>query len=266
MWLQFYLMLAACVGVGFSLASYAEENPWLRDDQFKLAVGVFIKDYDSDFRLTSGAFNISTDLSFEDDLGLDESNTVYRFDGHYRFAARHRIELSYFDLTRDGKVTTRFPIIVDDTLFPRGSLLRTELKFEVYKLAYAYSVWQTEAIDISLSGGLYSFDLGLNMRADGGQREDSGSFSAFPMFGLHGEYRMLKRLFFAASFEYFAINEDDFEGELTDAMISLEYRLFDHVGLGAGYNRVTVYAEDSNSDDKFDYQYDGILAYLTVSF
>ena len=262
--LHFYLMLAVCVG--FSLASIAEENPWLRDDQFKFAVGKFITDYDSDFRLTSGQGDMGTSLSFEDDLGLEESNNVVRFDGHYRFAARHRIEFSKFDLTRDGKVTTTFPIIVDNTFFPSDSVLRTELDYQVYKLAYAYSVWQTDTLDISVSGGIYSFELGLNMRADGGQREDDSSFASFPMFGVHGEYRVSKRLFFSSSFEYFAINEDDFEGELTDALISLEYRVFDHIGLGAGYNRVTVYAEDSNSDDKFDYEYDGILAYLTVSF
>lgn len=264
MLLRFCWIWAVCLG--FSLTGVAEENPWLRDDQFKLAFGTFITDYDSDFRLTSGKGNLGTSLSFENDLGLDESNTVYRFDGHYRFAARHRIEFSYFDLTRDGKVITRFPIIVDNTFFRRGSRLRTDLDYQVYKLAYAYSVWQTETIDISLSGGLYSFEIGLNMRADTGQQEHDNSFSAFPMFGIHGEYRMSKRLFLASSFEYFAIDEDDFEGELTDTLISLEYRLFDHLGFGAGYNRVTVYAEDSNSDDKFDYEYDGILAYLTVSF
>jgi hypothetical protein len=264
MLLQFYLILAGCAF--FSLVSVAEENPWLRDDQFKLAVGTFITDYDSDFRLTSGKNNIGTTLNFEDDLGLDESNTVYRFDGHYRFAARHRIEFSYFDLTRDGKVITGFPILVDDTFFPPGSRLRTDLDYQVYKLAYAYSVWQTDTIDVSLSGGLYSFELGLSMRAAGGEREDDDNFHTFPMFGLHGEYRMSKRLFLASSFEYFIIDENDFEGELTDALISLEYRLFKHAGLGVGYNRVTVFAEDSNSDDKLDYKYDGILAYLTVSF
>lgn len=250
----------------FSMAAYSQKNTWMKDDKFKLSVGTFLTDYESDFRLTSDKLGVGTNVSFEDTLGLDESNTVLRLDGHARLADRHRIEFSYLDLSRDGEATTQFPIIIDTTLFRRGSRLKTDFDFQVYKLAYAYSVWQSEKIDFSLSAGAYTFDMNLDISSDQGQKETETSTSPFPMLGAHFDYRLLSNLFFTTSFEYFAIDENDFEGELTDSIISLEYRPFDHIGLGVGYNRVSIYAEDTNGDDEFDYEYDGVMAFITLVF
>lgn len=257
-----FLLLCALHSYGVS----EEASSWLEDDRFKLALGTFVTDYDSDFRISSSSLGIGTRVSLEEDLGVDDSNTIWRFDGHYRLAARHRLEFSYFDMSRDGTAITSFPIIIDDTLFLPGSTLKTDLEYKVYKLAYAYSIWQTDSIDFSLSAGAYSFDLGLDVGSNRGRRQQQSSFSSFPMFGAHFEYRVSQAIFFASSFEYFTIDESDFEGELTDILITLEYRLFDHLGVGAGYNAVSIFAEDSKSNDELDYEYDGLLAYLTLSF
>ena len=243
-----------------------EANHWIDNDKIKLTIGTFITDYDSDFRLTSSALGIGTQLSFEDDLGLDESKTVIRLDGHYRFSAKHRVEFSYFDLSRDGKTLTRFPIIIDDTLFRRGSTLTTEFDYQVLKLAYAYSFWQTDNIDLSVSGGLYTFDVNLQVKSNDGQSEGDEGTAPFPMFGLHLDYRLGKDVYLSTSFEYFVVNEDDFEGELTDGSINLEYRPFENIGFGLGYNAVTIFAEDTDSNDEFDYEYNGILVYLSWNY
>jgi len=59
------------------------------------------------------------------------------------------------------------------------------------------------------------------------------------------------------------IDKDDFEGELTDIRIGMEYRPFENIGFGLGYNAATIFAEDTDSDDEFDYKYDGILVYIS---
>ena len=255
-------MGAACL---FATGSPAEQsNHWIDEDKFKFTIGTFITDYDSEFRLTSSTLGRGTEISFEDDLGLEESNEVVRLDGHYRFSPRHRLEFSYLDLSREGKTVTTRPIIIEDTLFRRGSNLSTKFDYQVLKLAYAYSFWQTEKIDLAASGGLYTFDVGIEVKsADGKQEGDEGT-APFPMFGLHLDYRLSKEVYFSTSFEYFAIEEDDFEGELTDTRIGIEYRPFENIGFGLGYNAVTILAEDTdNGDDEFDYEYDGILVYLS---
>jgi hypothetical protein len=255
------LFVAACL---FATGSPAEQsNHWIDEDKFKFSIGTFITDYDSEFRLTSSTLGKGTSLSFEDDLGLEESNEVIRLDGHYRFSPRHRLEFSYLDLSRDGKTVTTRPLIIDDTLFRRGSTLNTKFDFQVLKLAYAYSFWQTEKFDLSASGGMYTFDIDLQVKSADGKKESGDGTAPFPMFGLHLDYRLGKEVYFSTSFEYFVINESDFEGELTDARIGIEYRAFQNIGFGLGYNAVTIYAEDTDGDDEFDYEYDGILVYIS---
>jgi len=240
-----------------------QANHWIDEDKIKLTIGGFITDYDGEFRLTSSKLGRGTEVSFEDDLGLDESNTVVRLDGHYRLSARHRLEFSYFDLSRDGKAVTTRPIIIDDTLFRRGSTLSTEFDYQILKFAYAYSFWQTEKFDLSASGGLYTFDVDISVKSDDGKGEGDSGTAPFPMFGLHLDYRLSKDIYFATSFEYFVVNEDDGEGELTDGSIGLEYRPFENIGFGLAYNAVTIFIESNDDDDEFDYEYDGILFYLS---
>ena len=245
-----------------------EASHWIDEDKIKLSIGTFITDYDSEIRLTSSKLGRGTTINFEDDLGLDESNTVIRLDGHYRFSARHRIEFSYFDLSRDGDTISTRPLIINDTLFRRGSNLSTTFDYQILKLAYAYSFWQTEKFDLSASGGLYTFDINLKVESEDGQEEGDQGTAPFPMFGLHLDYRLGENIYLLSSFEYFVVNEDDFEGELTDANIAVEYRPFENIGFGLGYNAVTIFVEatEHDDDDQFDYEYGGIQLYLSWSY
>jgi hypothetical protein len=242
-----------------------KHNPWLERDRFKVALGTFITDYDSDILISSSS-GFGTNLSFEDDLGLEDSQTVFRFAGHYRFKARHRIVFSYVDLSRDGKVITQFPIFINDTIYPTGSKLKTEFDYKVLKLAYAYSFWQTDKIDLSATVGAYTFDVDLNIISEDGVEEGESGTAPFPMFVLNLNYHINDKVRIIAGYEYFALDTNDFEGELIDVIFALEYNPFEKVGLGIGYNDVSISAEDSNDKDEFEYDYDGILAYFTINF
>jgi hypothetical protein len=216
--------------------------------------------------MSNSTLGIGTRLSFEDDLGLEDSQTVFRLAGHYRFAATHRVAFSYVDLSRDGTTLTTFPIIIDDTFYRRGTRLKTEFDYKVIKLAYAYSFWQNDKFDISVSAGGYIFDIDLEITPDEGQREGDSGTAPFPMFGLHFDYRINDRLMLIAGYEYFTIDKNEFEGELIDFGVSLEYKAYKNFGIGIGYNNVGIFAEDSDENDELEYDYDGLLAFISYSF
>lgn len=92
------------------------DSIWLKDDHFKISLATFLAEYESDFRISSSTLGLGTPVSFEDDLGLDDSDTVYRIDGYYRFAARHRLELSYVDLSGMVKLSRVFPSLLTKQL------------------------------------------------------------------------------------------------------------------------------------------------------
>ena len=87
------LLSAALILSAAPVAAPAPEG-----DRYSLSLGVFVTDRDTETRLDSAAGD-GTDTDFESDLGLDASDTVFRVDGYYRFAERHRADFSVFDLS-----------------------------------------------------------------------------------------------------------------------------------------------------------------------
>ncbi len=75
------------------------------DDRFSLSLGAFFTNRDTDTRLDSETLGKGTEIDFENDLGLDSSDSVVRIDGHYRFSQKHRVNFSVFDLSRDSSAT-----------------------------------------------------------------------------------------------------------------------------------------------------------------
>jgi hypothetical protein len=75
------------------------------DDRFSISVGAFVTNRSTDTQIDSDVLGKGTVINFEDDLGLDSSDTVFRIDGHYQFGQKHRVNFSVFDLSRDSSAT-----------------------------------------------------------------------------------------------------------------------------------------------------------------
>ncbi len=99
-----------------SLAVRAAEtdNVWMKTDRGSIGIGAFFVEEDTEVRLSSDTLGTGTKFSFQDDLGLDEDDEAVRLAGYYRFKPRHRIEFSYFKISRDGRATVLRDIIFDD--------------------------------------------------------------------------------------------------------------------------------------------------------
>ena len=88
-----------------------------------------------------------------------------------------------------------------------------------------------------------------------------------PVLGLQVDWRIVNSLFLRASGEYFQINVSGVDGRFSDGRVSLDWYPFKHFGFGAGYNRVSLRAQDSDEGDyDLRYSYDGLLGYFTYVY
>ena len=244
----------------------AETDSWLAKDKININIGAFITEYDGTGRVTSSSTGLGTKISFEDDLGLEDSNSVVRLDTSFRISERHSVQFTYIDLTRDGDSVTDRPLIIDNTIYPVGSRLDSEFEYRVYKFAYTYSIWQTSGYDLGFTTGLHIFEVDLNIDSDVAEEEGDGGTAPFPMFGLRGTWELAPRLFVRANIEYFKISEGDIDGSLTDYLLSVEYRFEKPWGVGIGFNHLDLDVENTEERDELSYQYDGILLYANLRF
>jgi hypothetical protein len=239
------------------------------DDRFSISLGAFITDRNTDARLDSAGLGTGTDLNFEDDLGLDTSDSLARLDGYYRFNQKHRLNFSVFDLSRDSSATIQGDIQFGESIFAVDTIINAEFDLTIAKLAYTYSFYQRDNGYVGVTAGIYVADSNISLTAPNlGQTESSSLMAPLPVLGLRGEYDFADRWRFSASGEFFAIEFDNVDGSLVDLYLGIDYRLNNHVAIGLGYNAVNIDVEATKNDfsGKLDWGYGGVLLFFKFDF
>ena len=144
------ICLFALMIILYSLSVNADEKesngkPW---ERFSFNLGGFITAINSDVSL--GVEGLGISVNVEEALDLDSSVSVFRVDGLWRFSRnlRHRLDLGWFDISRDSSTTLLQDITIGDTTFPLGTEVTTSFDLQVFKEAYSYSFFQDDRIDL----------------------------------------------------------------------------------------------------------------------
>jgi len=147
--------------------------------KFSLSVGVFLTNMDTKTRI-DGMVGDGTDVDLEGDLGLDNSDTVFRIDGYYRFNQKHRLDFSVFDLSRSASTLIEKDIEWNDTLFPIGTTIDSSFDLNIYKLAYTWSFMRRDKGYLGLTAGLYVADIGTRLTGENvGSSEGRALYSGY---------------------------------------------------------------------------------------
>lgn len=233
-----------------ALAAEADTDalPW---KTWEFSLGGFLMTHDASLRVDSNTLGIGTEIDMENDLGFDKSLNTFRFDANWRFLPRHRASFSVYRYSRDATRTINREIQFGDEVFVINTTVASEFDMTVYKASYAYSVIQNAKFDLGLSAGVHLMDFKTSIAVTGlGASESAKLLAPLPVFGLRGTWAITPKLFLKGNLDVFAISVDDTRGRFTDALVALEYDVFEHFGVGIGYNR--VYMNIEADGDKFN--------------
>jgi hypothetical protein len=245
----------------------ADELPerWKRAE---LAVGAYLATFGSDLRVDSDDLGAGTDIDLEDTLDLDDELASFWVNGYWRFFDRHRLEFTYYDLSRDGRRSLDEDVQFGDQTFEVGASVDSEIEFRVGKLAYAYSIVQTEQWDAALALGLTAIQLKATLSgeieagdASAGREVDTAETVApLPVLGGRVWYAFADNWTARLEGDLFALEFGDYEGSLVDAEISLDYDLTDWFGVSLGYNYVDINVDKTGGsfDASIGYDYSAI--------
>ena len=266
--------LVVCIFCTFVFSQFvgAEETekkdpstePW---ERAALYLGAFIVDANSDLSLgIQGAGLPKVTIDAEDLLGLDENFTVFRADAFWRITRRNRVDFTYYQMNRDGSTF----IGIDIPEFPIGDRVKTDFDISILRGSYAWSFFKNEHFDLAVAGGLYGMSIDYKMRSeDSGTIEETDFTVPLPVVGLRGNFALTPKWFIRQSFDYFYVNIGDYEGQLVDFGVALEWNAFKYLGLGVGYNFVAMDLKYSGSDDfldEIDMSYGGVQAFAKLYF
>ena len=224
-------------------ARAAEE---LLPDGFMIRFGGYqIKGANTIMRLDANNAPVGAYIDFEETLGGETRATLFRLDGLYRFNDHHSLGFAWYDVKFTGSRVLSKTIDWGDQTYPFNTQVDSEIRFNVYKLNYQYSLFHNEKAELGASFGLHIMKISAGISASGiGQSMTEAVTAPLPVFGLYADYNFTPRFSAFYNYQFFFINyEDKVRGGLQDFLIGLEYRLFRNVALGAAYNRFGLGAD-----------------------
>ena len=243
-----------------------DNNRWMTEDRIRLSLGGYFPKFDSEVQISNDRFGIGTKVNLEDDLGLDDSGTSLRVEGHYRFSAKHRLMYSVFDMSRDATTVLDRTLIIDDKIYLKGSTVTSDFSAQFFRLLYGYSFYQTDKIDIAFSAGVVGLKIDSTVESSISGTEKNDEFLPLPVFGFRSNYVLSPNFLFKAGIDYFEISESDVEAQVIDWNLAIEYTLWKKTGIGLAYGSFSVEGEDIEDNDSADFDVEGVFVYAKFGF
>jgi len=276
-----FLLLFTMVSTGIAQpgSTLAEEGYGPGTDRFKINLGAYFPAISTDLQVAVG----DSTIDFEDVLGLSEDETVFRLDGYWRFAQRHRLGYGYYRLSRDASTYLSADLEIGGEIWPAQALIASDVTLDFYSLNYMYSFYQGEKWEIAGSIGAYwvraatSLGLAAEICPEGeecisaGELYESDTFEGpLPLLGLVFDYYITPKWLVTLKGGYFQLTLNDYKGSITNLGASVEYQFTKTFGLGLGYDgfKLTLDAEDANSNAyaSLEYKYHGVQVYGILRF
>jgi hypothetical protein len=245
------------------------ESPW---KTFTIKAGGYFPIQDTELQLTGKlGLGFGTKVDLEDRLNLKKELSTFRIDAEWRFFPRHRINVSYFDLSRDAITAISASITIGDETFMANDVIGSKFDWETYVASYTWSFLQTNKYEVGATIGAHitTVKLGIaSLALNLGQVDTKAVTIPLPVLGLTGAYAFTPKLVLRSDVGVFALKVGEVEGSQVNFNLDLEYNAWKYMGFGIGYNfyRLDVDVDDDDALWEAKYQYHGIKAFLKFYF
>ena len=244
----------------FDLTTLGKAEPKLSSfpEKFSLRLGAgFVLASSTTFAF--GGERVQAQIDWEHTLGGDTTAFSYQLEARYRFTPYHAITLSHYGVDRRGTRHLDRDVEIGDTVYPVGANLSTEIFLNITRLYYSYSFYRAPEVELKFNTGFYFGYVGLSGSAWLDNASESRNVHAsgtilvpVPSFGISMRYLLTPRLETFVGVDWFYLEIAGWTGSLMDLVFGLEYRAFDHIGIGAAYNRFAISVDGSFTTSGYD--------------
>lgn len=247
-------------------------------DKFRLSAGGYaIYGYDSTISLTETDIGLGATFSPEDTLGWNTEQTVFRLDGRYRFNPNHALTFSWYRISSDGNRRLLEDIEwVDDNgdtiVIPTGTSVTSSLEYDLYKIGYSWSFYQSDKVELIAGAGLHLADVGVALAIESGLVEAGLSMAEsalpLPVVSFMLDYQVTSKFNWFLRAQFFDPRLNEWQGLYSDIELGMEYRAFEQfgVGVGLGSNALDVTRESGNTRFEFDNRVTGVHFFVSANF
>ncbi|MEM9303947.1 MAG: hypothetical protein AAGE01_17665 [Pseudomonadota bacterium] len=247
------------------------------ESRFLLRLGAYLTDGSGSYGVTTNDGNSGNDdlLDF-DQLGVGDEDDTFMIGLTWKKSKRLRFDFIYYDTNYGGTFRAERSFFWEGQEIPVGAQVASGIEAEFLIAQAGYSMLRGEKTEAGLGLGMHVVNFGMFVNAQidiDGQDvftyERDRDFLA-PLPNLYGylDHQFTDRLSLRGYAGYFSLSYDDYDGELTTANLTLDYRLGEQIGIGAGYSllNVDVERENSRTTEVYDVDFNGPQVFLTYQF
>ena len=269
------LVVAAGILLGAAAsAASAQGSNYHLFDHVSVVLGGYFETTDANIRLDGTETDLGVPIDLEGELGLDESDTLFRGRLEFLPGERHQWNLGYYTLEREATRRLSRDIEFGDEVFPISAEVKAFTDLEVIEGSYTFWFVRGERAAWGGTIGLVylGVEAGIEVEALGiglGLVESASTDLPVPVVGIAARFGLLERLILHFNAELLpGVTVGDYEGSLANYAAGLEWRAFEHLGFGVGYNffDVDLDVEKESFRGNLDYQMQGAQIYLRLGF
>jgi hypothetical protein len=237
-------------------------------DRWSIQLGIYTPNVDTTARLNGAGGLVGTEISFEEDLGFTERNDMPAILASVRLGERWKIEAEYLSLRRDNSRALSRTINWGDNTYTVGTTVTSEFSSDIFRLSGAYSFIKDAQMEAGFALGLHNTDFKMSIAAAGVGSETGEVLAPLPTLGFYGAYAFTPKWLLSGRVDIFSLDYDDYEGQLINATLGVDYRLFRNLGLGIAYRYIDydLSVTTSEYNGSINYGFSGPLLYLVSSF
>lgn len=239
----------------FAGLSHAQDGDdwqsWPMGDRFTIALEAFFPKLDTSVRLDASDGTRGTVISFEQNLGMSDTETLPGLRFSWRFAKKHRLVFDVFELNRSGSAISTSEIRFGDEIFQVNLPISSFFDTRVTSIGYSYSLIFDEKRELALSAGLSVQDIHFGLIGNAGAgliEQDVGLTAPLPAFGLSAGYAFTDKWILRGGIGVFAFSfdlsdEEDVSGKIINATVAIQHNTFENVHFRLSYSYFDINVE-----------------------
>lgn len=279
---QLSLLALALVIVSPVAAQSSDDwQTWPTGKRWSIGAGYFSPDLDTKIIVTDENQIVGTGISFEQNLGLDDSEGTGLLYINWRMFKRHALEYRYFQLDRSATTSSSsVAIAIGEEFFDITLPIQSFFDITAHEIAYSYSLLFDERKDLYVGLGISLQDLSLGIQGtesspNPGEIINSqlDSTAPLPTLNVGFDYAFNDKWLFVSRLGWLAVEldfaaDEELSGQIINANAGIQWNAFRNVGFYLQYQVFDVDVDYKVGPVLFaiDYDYTGPLLGVNVVF
>ena len=261
--------------------SPSDWQSWPTASRWSIGAGYFAPDLDTTIIVTDENQVIGSGISFERNLGLDDSEATGLYYINWRMFKRHALEYRYFQLDRSATVTSStVTIAIGEEEFDITLPIQSFFDITAHEIAYSYSLLFDDRKHLYLGLGISIQDLALGIQGTASSPNPGeiinstlDSTAPLPTLNIGFDYAFTDKWVFVSRLGWLAVEADfgsdeELDGKILNANAGIQWNAFEHFGFFLQYQ---VFDVDVDYTDRgvlwaIDYEYTGPVLGVDVRF